>query len=429
MKNIYVKIDGIHCHNCEEKIKNKLLENKKIKQVKIDSSIAHITYSGKISNTSIIKMITDLGYITKDEYISDDLKTIDTNIKLKEFIIILGIMIFLMIGIKKLVGVNIFNLIPKIDHSVTYGMLVVMGFLTSIHCVSMCGSINLMTVSNLSGQRDLKKPILYNLGRVLSYTIIGGIAGLVGNVLAINSIVSGFIIIVAAMMMLGMSLGMLGFGKFRFPRLIKVSFKKTRNVFVIGLLNGLMPCGPLQTMQIYALSTGSFITGALSMFLFGIGTVPLMLFMGVVVNFVKGRGRILVNKISTVLMFILAVLMLNRGFLTLNIDILRQFHTKEDYKKAILKDKYQEIWFDLDYDHYEDIVLQKDIPVKMIIHIDKNKLTGCNNEIVMKEFGIDQKLKVGDNVIEFTPKKKGNYTYTCYMNMIKNNIKVIDDLK
>ena len=65
----------------------------------------------------------------------------------------------------------------------------------------------------------------------------------------------------------------------------------------------------------------------------------------------------------------------------------------------------------------------------MIIHVDKKYLTGCNGELEIKEFNINKKLEVGDNVIEFTPTKEGTYTYTCWMNMIKNNIKVIDDIK
>ena len=63
----------------------------------------------------------------------------------------------------------------------------------------------------------------------------------------------------------------------------------------------------------------------------------------------------------------------------------------------------------------------------MIINVDEKYLTGCNNQIIIKEFGINQELKVGNNVIEFIPTESGTYTYTCWMNMIKNNIKVIDD--
>ena len=63
----------------------------------------------------------------------------------------------------------------------------------------------------------------------------------------------------------------------------------------------------------------------------------------------------------------------------------------------------------------------------MIINVDKKYLTGCNNEIVIDEFNIKQELVEGINVIEFTPIKEEVVTYTCWMSMIKNTIKVIDD--
>ena len=98
-----------------------------------------------------------------------------------------------------------------------------------------------------------------------------------------------------------------------------------------------------------------------------------------------------------------------------------------NYTSSILKDDYQIVEFNLSYSNYEDIIVQKDIPVKMIIHVDKKYLTGCNEEVTLKDFNVTKKLEVGDNLIEFTPTTTGTYTYTCWMDMIKNNIKVIDD--
>lgn len=426
MKEIYVKIEGIHCNNCESKIKKELLKDKKIKDVKINKNIAYISYNGKLDKKEIIDMITGIDYITKDEYISEDLKQIDSNIKLKEFIIILICISLVAIIIKIIFGFNIFNMIPTIDSSITYGMLIITGMFTSIHCISMCGAINLMAV--VSNKRGLKNPILYNIGRVISYTIIGGIAGLIGSILSINQTVMGFIIVFAALIMFLMSLSMLGIIKFRLPRVKNLKFKRRiSNSFILGIINGFMPCGPLQAMQLYALSTGNFIFGALSMFLFGIGTVPLMLSVGIIFNFLKGKKKIIFNKIASVLILILSLIMLNRGLLTLNIDVFKKFNNYDEFTASVLYEGYQTVEFDLDYDNYEDIILQKDIPVKMIIHVSQNKLTGCNNEIIIKDFGIKQTLEVGDNVIEFLPTKVGTYTYTCWMNMIKNNIKVIDD--
>ena len=198
--------------------------------------------------------------------------------KLKEFIIIFITILLLIFLIKQIFGYNIFNMIPTINDNITYGMLFITGLLTSIHCISMCDAINLMTTFNRENKINLKRPILYNLGRLISYTFLGGLVGLIGSVINVSEVVNGLIIILDSIIMLLISLNMLNIIKFKLPKLIKFKNRiKTSNSFIIGLLNGLMPCGPLQAMQVYALSTGSFFKGALSMFLFCLGTIPLML--------------------------------------------------------------------------------------------------------------------------------------------------------
>ena len=81
----------------------------------------------------------------------------------------------------------------------------------------------------------------------------------------------------------------------------------------MGLLNGLMPCGPLQTMQVYALGTGSFLAGALSMFLFSLGTVPLLLGFGAISAFLSARFNRRMLKASGVLVMALGLVMFTRG--------------------------------------------------------------------------------------------------------------------
>lgn len=425
MKRIYIKIDGIHCVNCENTIKYALLSDKKIKRVSFEGFIVAVTCEDNTKENELIKIINDLGYYTNKDNISDDINNLKNNIKFKEFVIILVSIIFICFILYKVFGYNIFNIIPTIDSSVTYGMLFITGLLTSIHCISMCGSINLVATVNNDNKRNIKRPLLYNTGRIISYTIIGGVVGLVGKIISFNNIVNGIIIILASIVMLLMSLTMLNVIKVRF-KFIKYKVSN-RNSFVIGLLNGLMPCGPLQAMQIYALSTGSVLKGALSMLLFGLGIVPLMLVTGVIFSSMRGKTKILINKIASVLILMLSIVMFNRGLLSLDIDILKN-NNYGDYVKTTIKGDYQEIEFDLEYDNYKDIIVQKDIPVKIIINASKDKLTGCNNEIIINEFGIKKKLVVGENIIEYTPKDTKTISYTCWMNMIKNNIKVIDDI-
>ena len=335
------------------------------------------------------------------------------------------ILIFL---IRIIFGYNIFNVIPTIDNNMTYGMLFIMGLLTSIHCVSMCGAINLMATFNKENKISLKKPILYNLGRLLSYTFLGGIVGFIGSVISVNEIVNGCLIIFASLIMLLMSLNMLNILSFKWPRFIKIKKNiKTNNALSIGLLNGFMPCGPLSAMQVYALSTGTFIKGAFSMFLFCLGTIPLMLGVGLLFNALKGRKRIILNKVASVLILLLSLGMLFRGLNTLGLNFNLSTNHYENYKAATIYEDYQEVKINLSYDSYGDILVQKGKKVLLIINVDKKYLTGCNNVVMISEFNIKKELSVGENIIEFVPENTGTYSMNCWMNMITNNIQVIDD--
>lgn len=427
MATIYVKIKGIHCQNCETTIQRALLKLPRVKEVTIKNFIAHITYEEPLTNDEIINAITQAGYITKASYIRTNLKELEKTSNLKQSFLILTIIILIISLTYKIFGFNIFNVIPTIDSNITYTMLFLTGILTSIHCVSMCGAINLIATLNQNSQNRFERPLKYNLGRLISYTILGGIAGLLGSILTINNIISGIIITIAGLAMFVMSLEMLGF--FRIPRIkfLTPKHKKTSNPFLIGLLNGLMPCGPLQAMQLYALSTSSMLKGALSMFLFGLGTMPLMLLTSVIFTNLKVKNKILINNIASVLILVLSVLMLNRGLVALNINI-PAFEGNTKYLTPNILDDTQVVEFDLSYNGYQNIKVEVDKPVKMIIHVDKKYLTGCNNSLTIPEYNINQELKVGDNIIEFHPTKEGTFIYTCWMNMLKNNIKVVNKL-
>lgn len=427
MATIYVKIKGIHCQNCETTIQRALLKLPRVKEVTIKNFIAHITYEEPLTNDEIINAITQAGYITKASYIRTNLKDLEKKSNLKQLFLILTIIILIISLTYKIFGFNIFNVIPTIDSNITYTMLFLTGLLTSIHCVSMCGAINLIAILNQNSQNRFERPLKYNLGRLISYTILGGIAGLLGSILTINNIISGIIITLAGLAMFVMSLEMLGL--FRIPRIkfLTPKHKKTSNPFLIGLLNGLMPCGPLQAMQLYALSTSSMLKGALSMLLFGLGTMPLMLLTGVIFTNLKTKNKILINNIASVLILVLSIFMLNRGLVALNINI-PAFEGNTQYLTPNIIDDTQVVEFDLSYNGYQNIKVEVDKPVKMIIHVDKKYLTGCNNSLTIPEYNINQELKVGDNIIEFYPTKEGTFIYTCWMNMLKNNIKVVNKL-
>ncbi len=154
---------------------------------------------------------------------------------------------------------RLFRLFPRIETSLGLGALFLTGLMTSVHCVAMCGGINL-TQSVLAAskkRRIIRSNALYHAGRVVSYTLIGALAGGIGQALSLSGVFKGLAAVFAGLAMLIMALNMLGV--FRFLRRLNLRLSgKTRAVFashirggssfVIGLLNGLMPCGPLQAM-------------------------------------------------------------------------------------------------------------------------------------------------------------------------------------
>ena len=206
----------------------------------------------------------------------------------------IGIMIAVVAVV--LLGINSgnYNMEDQLSNA-SYAVLFVVGVITSIHCVGMCGGIMLSQSIGKESKNKfeaIKPALLYNAGRVVAYTILGGVIGAIGSVFALSLNAKAGLQLFAGIFMIMMGFNMSGFKAFRkfqikLPNVACKAMSKPRAPFFVGLLNGLMPCGPLQTMQIFALGTGSAAAGALSMFMFSIGTVPLMLTFGAIIWFIK----------------------------------------------------------------------------------------------------------------------------------------------
>ncbi|MFV0519476.1 MAG: sulfite exporter TauE/SafE family protein, partial [Lachnospirales bacterium] len=230
------------------------------------------------------------------------------------------------------------------------------------------------------------------------------------------------------MVLMGLNLYGLNFARKFLPKMPKKfrNLNKNGNApFVVGLLNGLMPCGPLQSMQLYALSTGSFYQGALAMFLFSIGTVPLMYVFGKIGEFKNPNIAKKFMKISAVLVLILGVVMANRGVALLGLGVTNNVENTGELS-SVVEDGVQIVYTDLSPRGYPNLILKKNVPVKWVINATEQTLTGCNNEIIINEYGISKKLELGENIIEFIPNETGNFKYSCWMGMIRATITIID---
>lgn len=167
------------------------------------------------------------------------------------------------------------------------------------HCIGMCGGIVLAysTIKIEPQSSKVSKTVahlLYNFGRVLTYTILGALFGAIGGVATFSNTANGTLLIIAgiAMILAGLSL----MGKIKFLTVIehsisssnfyKKSFqailhsKSNTSFFILGMLNGLLPCGFVYFFAITAASTASPFYGALVMFIFGVSTIPAMFSLG-----------------------------------------------------------------------------------------------------------------------------------------------------
>ena len=439
IKNQTLYVKDMVCNSCEKIIEKNVRKLNGVQNVKASykNSTVTISYdSDWCSYLDIKKTISDSGYTVTSHSNSKDNSS--------QFMLNAILIIGLILVMTKLTSIsNYFNIAGILDSNATYFVIFIVGILSSLHCVGMCGGIML---SQSLSQNSIKAPLLYNLGRVISYTILGGVIGSLGSVLSINTGTSIIIYIIAGAFMVIHGANTMGFTifrglSFRLPFLSKCSTNTSKSTpFVVGLLNGFMPCGPLQTMQLFALSTGSMMQGALSMFVFSVGTVPLMLIFGSIANSLSKNTSKNLIKFSGALIVVLGLVTASRGLNLVGIN-LNPFSSyvssagnsvedlDEGYAVATIEDGVQTLRLTASYAGYTPSLayVQKGIPTKIII--DGKQISGCNNAIIIPDLNVEKELQEGENVIdEFTPENTGSIDYSCWMGMIGGSIEVVDDI-
>lgn len=433
IKNIRLKVYNMTCTSCEKTVERTLKKLVGVFNAKASYSgqFVDVEYDSEIcSLTDIKNAILSAGYKTENSF----------NFGFAGILIIA--MAIILIG-NSTGGFDMNNMLK----GATYFVLFLVGVLTSIHCVGMCGGIMLsqsLSSENSNRLQAIKPAFLYNMGRVISYTVLGGIVGALGSILSLSIKTQAALQLFAGLFMIIMGFNMAGFSLFRKIQIrLPWSFcsikNKPKSPLMVGILNGLMPCGPLQTMQLYALGTGSAYKGALSMFIFALGTVPLMLTFGAVSGLLSKGYTKKILKFSGILVIILGLIMGNRGLSLAGINLTPPMASllpnssesltasAANSTKAVLKDGVQVVNTTADRNGYTPnvIYVKKDIPVKWVI--DGKQINSCNNAIVVPSLDIKKQLNNGENIIEFTPKDK-DINFSCWMGMIRGVIRVVDNL-
>jgi len=202
----------------------------------------------------------------------------------------------------------------------------IMGFAGSLHCAGMCSPLA-MAVTNAQS-RAMYNRILYNLGRITTYGLLGVIIASIGYILPftkfqnILSIALGVsLIMMAAIGITGLNIPVITPIMIRFTGVLKTFFSKFIHnkspwaLLFLGSLNGLLPCGLTLLALSFCLTANSPLEGFVYMFTFGIGTLPVMLGLVSIFNIITLKLKWNIKSVTTGLMVLSGMLLIARVFI------------------------------------------------------------------------------------------------------------------
>ncbi|MCG8474949.1 MAG: sulfite exporter TauE/SafE family protein [Cytophagales bacterium] len=210
---------------------------------------------------------------------------------------------------------------------IIYSAAFLIGLMGSLHCVGMCGPLALaLPVRNRTFPNVLRATLVYNSGRVVTYMLLGLVLGMLGKGFSFAGTQQYLSVATGVLMLLFLLLPkslVQRAEQIRPVFLLNQWLKKKMGVilkkrttdahFVMGLLNGLLPCGLVYVALAGALATGEMIQGAVYMGAFGAGTVPMMLFVGAAGKMVSINFRQKILKAVPAFVFTIGVLFILRG--------------------------------------------------------------------------------------------------------------------
>ncbi|MBU1369526.1 MAG: sulfite exporter TauE/SafE family protein [Bacteroidetes bacterium] len=201
------------------------------------------------------------------------------------------------------------------------------GLIGSFHCIGMCGPIAVaLPVGNKTTFGKFNGVLLYNLGRSVTYGILGALFGLLGKGIEMAGFQQWASILLGVVMISTVLFPFLFHGKLRIDQLLTgyagrliANFRKLfgkssyKNLLIIGLLNGLLPCGLVYVAVAGAINTNSVANGIAFMFVFGLGTIPVMMSVTLLGNIISQRFRKQMNHVIPVFIVVLGIVFILRG--------------------------------------------------------------------------------------------------------------------
>lgn len=458
MKQQTFPIKGMHCQSCEVLITEELesLPDVAKADVSLRTKTATITAKKLPPHAAIERAIKAAGYeIGYDEKpaISKD-KRVYKDIAIGFGVVAVLLILFTKLGLGDVSNVNM--------SGASVGLVALMIGLTAgfSTCMALIGGLVLGISSRHAEKHPTASPmqkfrphLFFNLGRIVSFIILGGVIGALGAAFQLKGSLLGLLTIGVGIVMLMLGLQLTGLfprlkGSLSLPSSIGklIGIKKHegreyshKDSFVLGAATFFLPCGFTQAMQLFAVSTGSWASGALIMGLFAVGTAPGLLSIGGLTSVVKGVFAQRFFRVVGVVVVAMAFINFTNGITLLGVknwfpdnSAATSTARPQDASEATQSQpaNVEPIVLRTTYTDAKDIIPSKFTvkvgqPTTLEVEV-KDDGWGCMSTIMV--IGLDEKpqyLKAGKTLkLTFTPKKAGTYEIACAMGVPRGSIKV-----
>lgn len=455
-----LRIAGMTCHSCEVLIERSWKKMDGVKEVTVSSGSGKAilkTDGRKITLHDLQSAVGDSKY--KIRWDSNPLPESEIAAGEKLSFGRITLLFILVIVIAKIFGSLGISTNLSVSAGLGIGAALVIGLIASASsCLAINGGLLLSTAASFNekygsptGLGRMRPVFMFLGGRVASYAALGGALGLIGKSLTPSPLITALITIAAAIYMLAMGLEMLkiapawlkkimpGMPKSLSHKILDAQEKKhPLTPAFIGAATFFLPCGFTQSLQLYALTTGSPVKSALILMAFALGTVPALLALGFAGNSLKGSLGRFFFQFSGALVVVMGLFNINNAlaiagyplnwptFASATVAQGDNTNATAAVPVAVDEKGVQVVKMGFkDYSYFPDhFTVKKNLPVRW--EIDGDQVQGCAKSLVSRQLNIQKVIQPGINVIEFTPKEAGEIQFSCSMGMYRGSFSVVE---
>ncbi len=439
MKRVTLAIKGMTCSSCEVLIERNLKTVPGVSDVKVSRAREEATLSCRDGTTldQLQETVREKGYVFSYKDPIDKPPKAEFFVRNKKRYAEIGaVFLFIMAAYFVL---QKFDFLPQsigVTDNMSYGFIFLIGLVAATStCLAVAGGLLLAVAAkfnekhpHLTGRQKFRTHIYFNVGRIASYTILGGVTGWIGSMLTISPAITGTITIAASVLMVVMGIQLLQI----FPWANKIQLKMPKFIAhklydsshygsqswttsLFGAATFFLPCGFTQALQLYVLGKGDVLSGALTMLAFSLGTLPALAGIGAFSSFAKGNTQRHFMTFSAILVIMLGIFNIPNGLALTGIMMPSPDSPAEQAGVANGK---QVVEMSVNYLDYQpsSFTIKQGIPVEW--RIDGRKAEGCAQVISVPSLGITEYLPRDQvKVITFTPEQAGQIQFSCTMGM------------